>query len=629
METDGTNGDRALKPESNPETDVIRVVESRGFAWRFSIRWILLVGFLVACGAPIVGFWYWSYNAIIKHEEAEVRERHLLLARNLGHALDRYYDDLISAFDAFAAPMAAGGDAAFARDLFLKLQFRHICIFNIDDLRLSQSYLTKQNPCPDKAPPVRAKMFLDLIASSDGQTVMSGVAQTPDQATVIYLVKQIGNDMVIGAVTTEYFRELGGRINFGRQGHAAIVDQNGRVLAHPLESWEEAAKDISKVSAVARMLRGESGVQKFYSPALKGDMIAGFTAVKPAGWGVMVPQPVKELEEAAASVLQSALIILLIGLGFAGVLAVIIANRFATSIRLVADTAHRMSGGEIDARVETRHDGLLFDEFADLGETFNDMAESMQQARIRETNLRIKAEQATVAKSQFLAMMSHEIRTPMNGVLGLGALLRTTNLDEKQQLYTERLMESGSALMGVLNDILDYSQIEAGRMHIEASPFDLPTVVKSVVDLMSAEPETRGVAVELDIAPGVSTILGDEQRTRQVLLNLVGNAVKFTEKGVISISVKPEQDDGFVRLSVKDTGVGIPLESQDAIFGDFMQADQSQSRSQGGSGLGLAICKRLSVALGGDIGFTSEPGVGTEFWFTLPVSGPPDPEAAP
>ena len=599
-----------------------------GSTWRLPIRMVLFVGFLVACGAPIIGFWAWSYSAIIKHEELEVRERHLLLAENLGHALSRYHDDLVSAFDSFAGPMAAGGDAAFANSLFRKLHFRHVCVFQIEDRGLKSSFLSEKDPCPAVLPEKRFQFFMDLIEGAGSRPMMSGVAHTPDHVPVIYLVKRIGSDIVVGAITTVYFRELGGRINFGRQGHAAIVDQFGRVLAHPLETWEEAAKDISKVSAVQRMLRGENGVEKFYSPALKGDMIAGFTAVQPPGWGVMVPQPVIELEEAAGNVLRAALLILFIGLAFAGVLALFLATRFGNSIRLVTDAAERMAAGDIDARVEPRRGGFLFAEFADLGGEFNHMAEAMQQARLRETNLRIEAERATVAKSRFLATMSHEIRTPMNGVLGLGALLRTTSLDDQQKLYTDRIMESGAALMGVLNDVLDYSQIEAGQMLIDAKPFDLCAMAQAVVDLMSAEPEHRGVALVLDADPGIKTIIGDEQRTRQILLNLVGNAVKFTREGQITVSLKPGADGATVRVAVTDTGMGIPADAQDAIFTDFMQVDQSHSRSQGGSGLGLAICKRLVEALGGEIGFTSDEGVGTEFWFTLPLMGieaqPPD-----
>jgi signal transduction histidine kinase len=282
-----------------------------------------------------------------------------------------------------------------------------------------------------------------------------------------------------------------------------------------------------------------------------------------------------------------------------------------------------MAAGDNDARVETRRSGILFSEFADLGVEFNYMAEAMQEARTRETTLRIEAEQATVAKSRFLATMSHEIRTPMNGVLGLGALLRTTELNERQQLYTDRIMDSGEALMGVLNDILDYSQIEAGQLPISAAPFDLSDVAASVVNFMSAEPEHRGVSLTLDADPAVGIIVGDGQRTRQILLNLVGNAVKFTEQGTIIVSLKLTDDGSFVRVSVKDTGIGIPAAAQPAIFTDFMQVDQSHSRSQGGSGLGLAICKRLAEAQGGEIGFTSEEGNGAEFWFTLPINGAP------
>ena len=207
---------------------------------------------------------------------------------------------------------------------------------------------------------------------------------------VIYLVQRRGARLVVGAVYTTYFRELGSRISFGHKGHAAIVDQTGRVLAHPLESWENEARDISGVSAVQRMLRGESGVERFYSPALKGDMIAGFTGIEGPGWGVMVPQPMAEFQETAAQVSSSAKLVLLIGVMAALALAILISGWFARPVNAVASVARRMAGGDISARVGDRLLSQPLSEIRSLGTAFNQMADQIEDAQTEEISARVE-----------------------------------------------------------------------------------------------------------------------------------------------------------------------------------------------------------------------------------------------
>ena len=517
--------------------------------------------------------------------------------------------------------MAADEDPAFARSLFTKLQFRHICVFDVTSRTLQRSFFSKEKPCPEAIGEERLGMLLDLENAGGDQVGMSGVTHTPDGATVLLLVRRFGDQLVVGAVKTDYFRQLGRRINFGRRGHAAIVDNTGRVMAHPLRDWEDAVKDISAVSAVQRMLNGESGVERFYSPALKGDMIAGFTAVTQAGWGVMVPQPVVELEATARRLSRSALFVLAIGLAFAIAMALLISGRLSRPVNAVARVARRMSDGETRARVGPELLRQPLSELAELSASFNQMADRIETSQTQEKSLRIKAEQAAIAKSQFLAVMSHEIRTPMNGLLGIAALLCTTKLDEKQQSFVNMLRESGDGLMRVLNDVLDFSQIDAGHIQIVALPYDLYEIVNSVANLMSLQAQINGTKIEIDCSDAPETnAVGDQFRVRQVLLNLVGNAVKFTENGTISITVSHDSASGSggFRISVRDTGAGIPTEAQGRIFTEFMQVDSSMSRSHGGTGLGLAISKGLVEVMGGRIGFESRVGAGTVFWFTIP-----------
>jgi PAS domain S-box-containing protein len=296
--------------------------------------------------------------------------------------------------------------------------------------------------------------------------------------------------------------------------------------------------------------------------------------------------------------------------------------------------------------VSTRADGtkVWFGVLADLTD--------LQQARFaaEELNRRLEetvaearraeaeANRANQAKSQFLAMMSHEIRTPMNGVIGMTSLLLDSPLAPAQREYAEIIRVSGESLLTLINDILDFSKIESGRLELEREPFNLRECLESALDLLATRASQKGLDLLLDFPDDAPTeVKGDVTRLRQVIVNLVGNAIKFTERGEIEVGVRSVAAEGAaceLRFAVRDTGLGIPPEAQTRLFTAFTQVDASTTRKFGGTGLGLAISRRLAELMGGRMWVESEPGRGSTFFFTirveaLPVTTPPAAVAIP
>jgi signal transduction histidine kinase/CheY-like chemotaxis protein len=438
----------------------------------------------------------------------------------------------------------------------------------------------------------------------------------------------------VAEVNLKLIWDVVSQIKVGERGHAYVVDAQGRLIAHPDISLVLRNTDMSRLAQM-RAARGESDspsetVQE--AENIEGRKVLTASApVAPLGWRVFVELPADEAYAPLYAALQRLGLILLAALGFAVLAGMFLAGRMVGPIQALRAGAARIGSGDLSQRIAIK----TGDELEALANQFNDMAGRLQESyagleqKVEERTREVeeKSRQLEIAsqhKSQFLASMSHELRTPLNAIIGLTEMMVTNAArfgTEKAAEPLRRVHRAGSHLLGLINQVLDLSKIEAGKLELSPETVTLAPLIDEVIGTARQLAEQNKNRLVVESQENLGSLTVDPMRLRQILFNLLSNACKFTKDGRVTLRVRKVVDGrNWIEFAVADTGIGMTPEQQAKLFEEFTQADSSTARQYGGTGLGLAITRKLARMMGGDVTVTSEPGKGSVFTARLPGS---------
>ncbi len=488
------------------------------------------------------------------------------------------------------------------------------------------------------------QMRLRLGKAFVGQVHVDEMTSEPMILVAVAVMDIFGDftGMLIAETNLKFMWDLVGNIQVGADGVAFVVDRVGNLLAFEDVSRVMKGDQLTHLQAVKNFILNDylfrdKSELTFSKGILDTYVFTTYEPLRTPDWAVVIELPLFEAYDPVLQKLKLSLLSLLFIFVLAIVSGFYLSKRITKPVIDLRDATRAISQGNLDTRIEATSNN----EIGELAESFNQMVTDLKRttvsrdALLEEVSVRIKteaalnlakqeAEQASQSKSNFLANMSHEIRTPMNGILGMAGLLIETDLTHQQRQFAQTVCNSANALLTVINDILDYSKVEAGKLELDIVDFDLRNTLEDLTDVLAITAQKKQLEFTTILHHKVpENLQGDPGRLRQILVNLGNNAIKFTEKGCVCIRCTAESEsetEATIRISVSDTGIGIPKDRLDRLFKSFSQVDASTTRKYGGTGLGLAISKQLVEMMGGTIGVESEPDNGSTFWFTLTLT---------
>ena len=577
-----------------------------------SIRVYVFIAILAVAIAPMAAILLQAQKTAFEREVQHVDHAHLVIADNLASTLERYAQDITSAFDFLVESRGTiSPDAWEVKKLTDHYGFRFIALANTEG-RISAISAGDVIPTPTQA------LLQELRREAvQGKTVLSGVKLLEGTPYLFAIRSLPGGKIAFGAFDTKYLQRVQKAIAFGENGHSMIVDNNGRVLAHPNPNWQAMAKDASGLEVVQKMIAGHTGVMQFYAPPLKADVIAGYTFVPSTGWGVMVPQPIAELEAAARSEIEGMLTLLIALVALAAFGGWILSGLITKPVRLIKDTVGQIRNGNLDARVP-EFPSPVANELENCRLVFNGLMNKLSSdAEIMKRSL-ATAEEANRTKSRFIAVLSHEMRTPLNGIVATLELMSDTEMTAEQREYYRLLEISSASLKRHVDDVLDINLLNYGKARFDVREFSISRLIARIVRENEATAKKLDNTIELSVSPALpDTVRSDPKMVDKIISNLVSNAVKYTHGGEISVTADLSECGGLL-LTVQDTGIGIPEDDLERIFQPFTTLDSAYARSREGTGLGLSIAKGYIEALNGEIVAESVEGEGSIFQAVIP-----------
>lgn len=592
-----------------------RLFKPAALSLRLQISLVVFLAVVLSAGV----MQYWNYKTAFETELNMVRDKHLVIAENLSASFSRYVQDVSVVFQAETADLAV--DATNPATIPMLSNFDILRVLLVTPAGAVTSAAVGEGDYPASLPDRDVLVELRRATIDAGPGVHFSGIQTIDDMKV-FLISSIRDDgvMAVGYLSTDYVKQMQKQIAFGDRGHSAIFDQFGRVIAHPSAEAEKNSADQSKLSVVKEMLAGRTGVTGFFSPVMKADMVAGYTFVPETGWGVMVPQPVMEISSAVNGNLKYSYLIAALTAIVLSMLGWWLAEKISDPIERFKAFAQRVADGRFGVPLPV--DRMPSAEFASLSAALNSMASQVEDSARAMQIGRATAEEASRSKSVFLAMMSHEMRTPLNGVIGLLTVCEDMTQEQKLRSLLGMAQRSAHSLSHLTDEVMTFSSLEHGRLSVIEEPVDLKEVIGDVTQNFAADAEAQGVTLVTPLDISTTPFRSDSRRLRQIMSNLLGNGIKYSNSGTVELKVSLSSDKAnpALHIEVRDQGIGIAPQHIPLIFDDFYQVESSHSRRYDGLGIGLALTRRIVDLMGGTINCSSTLGKGSIFTVVLPVS---------
>jgi len=618
------------------------------------------VGFLMVAVGPLVFFGAQRISSLFTTQNLTIEQKHQPMAETLSQAIYGYILAQTAALQSTASQIESNDETTIkqinsptfdAKRLDQELAAAHsaepallqLYVGNLAGhavasdpaatagVDYSQWNYVKEVLSPGRLGP----KYSDVVRSRGDSSVAAVVIAVPildsKRALIGYLAGTVGLSEV---------QRLSVYSRIGLSGQAVVVDRRGRVIAHPRDDWRLEAKDLSSEAIFQQSLGSERGVSWYTDLDGNVPRAAGFATVPVVGWKVWVSQSVAELRAELTPLILSTLEWLLVAVVLALVLGFLAAMWLTRPVGELNRAAARIAQGDFVTPVRVR-EGFAAKELLTLAQTFNQMAQQMSsgyqnlEEKVSQRTKELQTanqelERANKLKSEFLANVSHELRTPLSAIIGFSQILLDGidgPMNEEQQQDIQQVNRSGQSLLNLINQILDLSKIEAGKMELTPERLELPGLVNAVLESIRPLADQKGLKIETRLSSSLPAVEADPVRLKQILINLLSNAVKFTDRG--HVEVFAQASGRMVRIAVKDTGIGISVEAQKVVFEEFVQGDGSSTRRHGGTGLGLSIVRKLVEMHGGAVTVVSEPGLGSTFMFTVPVWAAAAPVALP